>query len=76
MKTKISITRHAKNRMRWRGITFKNIKSVLEKPAKTDRGEFGRINLYGIINKKWLKVVCRKEQDKIIIISALWGGKI
>lgn len=67
----IEYTRHAKNRMRWRKISKKEVEMVIKEPEKIEGAKEKRKNIYGSINGKYIRVSCAFEGDKLIIISAV-----
>ncbi len=68
---KIIFTRHAKQRMKWRGIEKAEIIEAIESPERTEPSVFGRINAYKRIGAKMPKVTYIEEKDNIVVISAV-----
>lgn len=68
---KISYSRHAKRRMKWRRISEKEVKTVLSKPDKQEGTKYGRKNAQRAIEERLIKVTFKEINDKILIISAV-----
>ena len=67
----INLTRHAKNRMRWRGISQKDVEVCLEAPEKVESGSHGKINAWHKSGSKFLRVTYREDGDYIVVITAV-----
>jgi hypothetical protein len=48
----VRFDRHARRRMKWRGITEEEVYLTLEKPDKTEQSIKGRINVYKVIRER------------------------
>jgi len=67
----IRFDRHARRRMKWRGISEEEALAVLADPDETQVSEFGRLNALKTVSGRKIKVVFRQEGDDILVISAL-----
>ena len=67
----IRLTRHARNRMRWRRVTLDEVESVLRGPARVEATRFGRSNAYGEVSDRLLKVTYIEEADGLVVISVV-----
>ena len=67
----IFYTRHSKNRMRWRGISRESVELTINSPEKIEDMGNDQFNFYKSINEINYKVVCLKETDRYIILSAI-----
>lgn len=67
----IFFTRHAKNRMRWRGISREIIETIILNPDRIEDTGDKQFNYYKQINETLYKVFCIKEENRIIILSAI-----
>ncbi|TRZ77512.1 DUF4258 domain-containing protein [bacterium] len=66
----IEYTRHAKNRMRWRKITKKEVESAIANPEKIEN-QGKRKDIYSKVDKKYLRVSGAFEGSKIVVISVV-----
>ena len=71
----IEYTRHAKRRMKWRGISESEVELAISMPDKVESTEKKRHNAYKTIKGKVLKITYRKSDNQAQIISALWKGE-
>lgn len=67
----IRFDRHARRRMKWRGISEEEALAVLSEPDETQETGFGRVNALKTMDGRRLKVVFRREGDDVLVISAL-----
>lgn len=65
------LTNHAKERMKERGITEKEIEEVLKDPEYSYPEARGEKNLVKTINRKKIRVVYRESPRRKIIITVL-----
>jgi len=70
----IRLTRHAKNRMRWRGVTEDEVERVLRSPERVESTRFGRTNAYAALQGRTLRVTYVDEEDALIVVSVLAAG--
>jgi Domain of unknown function (DUF4258) len=63
--------RHARRRMKWRGISEEEALAVLAGPDETQASEFGRLNALKTIDGRRIKIVFRQDGEDILVISAL-----
>lgn len=79
MKT-IQYSRHAKNRMRMHGISESEIEDAISDADFTEPSVEGRINVWKKSADKFIRVTCKDEPARIMIITAVkkkkgWEGK-
>ena len=67
----IRLTRHAKNRMRWRRVAEEEVTKVLGAPEWTESTRFGRMNAFAEVEGRLIKVTYVDEEDALIVISVL-----
>jgi len=68
----IYITRHARNRMRWHGITESLIREALEAPDLELPSSSGRVDAWRFAGDRALRVTYREDVDAIVILSAVF----
>ena len=71
----IRFDRHARRRMKWRGISEKEVLAVLEEPDMIEESIRGRKNVFKLMGVKNLKVTYKEINGEILIISAVDKGK-
>ncbi|KKW32894.1 MAG: hypothetical protein UY76_C0014G0007 [Candidatus Uhrbacteria bacterium GW2011_GWA2_52_8d] len=67
----VRFTRHAKNRMRWRGITKTEVQSVLSNPDAVERLSQDKKNYFKIISKRRIRVTAIQEERELVVITAV-----
>jgi len=73
---KIVFTRHAKNRMRWRKVPKARILETLKAPIAVQK-EGENLIFWGYSEEKgFLKVVCRREEDVLLVITVVTRRKL
>ena len=72
---KIIFSRHAKRRMKWRGITEEDVKSTILLPEKTEDAINDRNNAFRHIGRKWIKVTFKQEGETVKVITAVDKNK-
>ncbi|OGW07043.1 MAG: hypothetical protein A2889_06265 [Nitrospinae bacterium RIFCSPLOWO2_01_FULL_39_10] len=71
----IYFSRHARRQMKWREISEDEIKNTILSPEKIEDSIKDRKNAFKHIDKKWLKVTFKQENDKIVIITVIDKNK-
>lgn len=71
MEKVIKYSRHARRRMKWRNISQSEVEHILRKPDKIDSSMGGRINVFKMINGRFIKVTYKESPDEILIITAV-----
>jgi hypothetical protein len=66
----ISLTRHAKNRMRLHGITESDVVAALEYPEFLEPSTGDRMNAWVRTSDKYLRVTYKDEINRILVITA------
>jgi len=61
--------------MKWRNISEKEVKNTILNPEKLEDSTKGRRNAFKHIDKKWIKVTFKKQDDVAIIITAINKNK-
>ena len=69
---KVILTNHAKERMVVRKITEKMVKEALANPDNQGVGYQNRFLVFKSFGAGVVKVVCAKEKNSYIVISAIW----
>jgi len=67
----IVISRHAKNRMRWRRIAENEIEAAIRKPEFIEPSVEGRLNAWIETAGIFLRVTYTENADNIIVITAV-----
>ncbi|MDO8618003.1 MAG: DUF4258 domain-containing protein [Candidatus Uhrbacteria bacterium] len=67
----VIFTRHAKARMRWRGITQNEVMQAIEHPDRTEHLGSDRFHFFHHIGKRYLRVTWVLEERKRVIISVV-----
>jgi len=65
----IKYDRHAKRRMRDRGVTEEETEIALNEPEYREQSVKGRQNVYKFIGGKFLRVTFKEETDHILVIT-------
>ena len=68
----IIIKPHAKQRMKDRAVTEKQIINVLQNPKETISVRYGRLAAYGTIKDQKLVVIYEKGNQNIEVVTVLW----
>ena len=56
--------------MRWRRITREEVRAVLMEPERVERMD-GKLRLTKVIDERRLLVIIVKEEDRIVVITAM-----
>ncbi|MBI4435549.1 DUF4258 domain-containing protein [Candidatus Uhrbacteria bacterium] len=67
----VRFTRHAKNRMRWRGITKAEVESTLLRPDTVERLSPDKANYFKTIRARRMRVTAVQEERQLVVISAV-----
>ncbi len=67
----IYFSRHAKRQMKWRKISEEEVKNTVLYPETIEESVKNRKNVFKHIGNKWLKVTFVREDNKIIIVTAI-----
>ena len=70
--TPIRITRHARNRMRWHGIGDDLVRETVQVADWEDASTAGRVNRWKKVEDRFLRVTCKAEAGRIVVISAVF----
>jgi hypothetical protein len=68
----IIYTKHAKSRMRHRGISTSEIEDTVVHPYFTVPSRLGRFIAVKKSGDKYLKAVCEKSNGKITVVTVYW----
>ena len=71
----IRFDRHARRRMKWRGISEEEILAALEKPDRMETSVMGRKNVFKSMGDRNIKVTFMESFGEILVISAVDKGK-
>ena len=61
--------------MKWRKISKEEVENTIISPEKIEDSIKGRKNTFKHIDKKWIKVTFKEENDIITIITAIDKNK-
>ena len=64
--------RHARRRMRERGITPEDVAETLRTPDRVEPSIKGRFNAFRRIGGRLIRVTFREETDHLLVITAVW----
>ncbi len=67
----VTYDRHARRRMRWRRISQGEVESVLRKPDRLEPTERGRMNAFGWVGDRYLRVTFREFESSVLVISVV-----
>ena len=70
--TPIRITRHARNRMRWHLISEDLVRETVEAADWEELSAAGRVNRWKKVEGRFLRVTCKDEPGRIVVISAVF----
>ena len=71
----IRFTRLARNRMRWHRITDALVEETLRSADWRESSAAGRANRWKRVADRFLRVTCREEAERIVVISAVFKGR-
>ncbi|MCL0088897.1 DUF4258 domain-containing protein [Dehalococcoidia bacterium] len=71
----IYLARHAKRRMKWRGIPLTEVEEALAYPDRIEYLSTGRKNAFKSIGEKLIRVSYIEEKDRIIVLSTVDKNK-
>ncbi len=71
----IRLTRHARNRMRWHEISEELIEQTVRLPEWEESSVAGRVNRWKRVGDRFLRVTCRVEPGRIVVISGVFKRK-
>ncbi len=72
--SRIRFDRHARRRMKWRGISEEEVSVLLEDPDKVEESIRGRINAYKRSGQRNLKVTYKESSGQTLVISVVDKG--
>jgi len=72
----IYFTRHARNRMRWHGISEADVKLCLANSEQAKTGRLGKINAWRKFGDRFLRVTYRRESKRLVIITAVMKRRL
>lgn len=67
----VIFSRHAKRQMKWRKISRAEVLQVLDQPEHEEPSYNDKVNLYRTINNRHLKVTIKRQNDGIIVVTAI-----
>ena len=68
----ITYSEHAKERMKHRGISTSEVEETILQPYFTVPSRLGRFIAVKKYGGKYLKTICEKSNDKIIVVTVYW----
>lgn len=74
----IKLTKHAEAKIKERQIKLKEIEKVIRNPEliEEDRVNSDVVHMIGKIRDKYLRVIVRKEENNLIVISAFYDRRV
>ena len=66
----VRLTRHARNRIRWRDIPLELVEQTARVPEWEEGSLGSRINRWKRVEGKFLRVTVQEEAERIIVITA------
>ncbi len=66
----IVFDRHAKRRMKERGVAEEEAEFTLEHPDAVEPSVKGRLNSYKFVNGRFLRITWKEEADRRLVITA------
>jgi hypothetical protein len=66
----VRLTRHARNRLRWRDIPIELVEQTARVPGWEEASRGGRINRWKRVEGRFLRVTVREQPDRIVVITA------
>ena len=66
----IVFDRHAKRRMKERGVTEEEAEFALEHPDAVEPSMKGRLNSYKFVNGRYLRITWKEQADSRLVITA------
>jgi len=73
--SRIRFDRYAKRRMKWRGISEDEVYLALQEPERIEKSIRGRVNVYKLIGRRYIKVTYKELLGETLVISAVDKGK-
>jgi hypothetical protein len=61
--------------MRWHQISEDLVQEVVRGPDWEEPSVTGRINRWKVVAGRFLRVTCREEPDRVVVISAVFKRK-
>ena len=68
----ITYSEHARERMKHRGISNSEVEETILQPYFTLPSRLGRFIAVKKYSDKYLKAICEKSNDKIIVVTVYW----
>ncbi len=65
----IKFARHAKRRMKEREVTESEVEIVMQNPDYSQPSNKQRVNAFGFINGRYLRVTYKKEVSGILVVT-------
>lgn len=65
----IKYDRHAKRRMKERGVSESEAEEAIEHPDFSESSVKGRMNAYKFINGRYLRITYKAEPESILVIT-------
>ena len=72
----LEYTEHAVFRMRYRRISKAKVEDTIRNPDFSFVTRFDRSVVLKRYGDKFLKVICEKSNDKIIVVTVYWTGRL
>ena len=72
----VEYTEHAVFRMRYRRVSKAEVEDTIRNPDFSFVARFGRSVVLKRYGEKFLKVICEKSNDKIIVVTVYWTRRL
>jgi hypothetical protein len=67
----IYFSRHARRQLKWRKISHEEVREIILHPESETAISTDKVNLFGSIAGRSLKVVIKKEKERIVVITGM-----
>jgi hypothetical protein len=57
--------------MKWRKVSATETIAVLEQPDREEKSPGNRINAYGLVNNRFLKVTYKREGSDVVVVTVI-----
>jgi hypothetical protein len=72
----IRITHHARNKMRFQGVDESLVIEAIRAPDREQPSIAGRVNRWIRAGNRFVRVTCREERQRIVVISATFKRRL
>ena len=68
---RIYLTRHARRRMKWRGVTLAEVEKTMYQPDSVENLPSGMANAFRAIGARLVRVTYVEEEGRLVVISVV-----